>query len=99
MATWTIKTVRRPRVLVPATGLRTDASHLRVEMQSDELQTAITNLYFADHAGLQAEWEAGTVITVLDATIDTWIAAHTDTDDDQLPSGTRTGKEGYGYTE
>jgi len=99
MATWRIKSVYRPPVQNTGSGDFEDADYLRTHIISDEDQEQVLVMPFADHAGLQTEWEAGTATTVLDAAIDSLIGTDVYTADDELASGTRSGKEGYTFTE
>lgn len=99
MATWRIKTVGRPRIIDVNSGEFGDADYLRVHAISDEDQECIAVLAFADYAGLESEWNAGTAVTVLGSSLDSFIAANVATADDDLTSGQKTGKDGYTYTD
>lgn len=99
MATYRLKNVYRGRHVDSPTQLSANNDFLTIHVLSDEDQEASGQLYFADHAGLETEWDAGTAVTVLDAAVDSWIDANFNTADDSLSgSGQRTGKEGFTYT-
>lgn len=99
MATWRIKSVRLPDIVDVNSGEIGAADFLRVHAISDTDQQVTAVLFFADYAGLQAEWEAGSATTVLDASLDSYIAANSVTDDDDLTSGQQTGKDSYEYVD
>lgn len=50
---------------------------LRVELDldNDRRRNDAAVLLFADHAGLETEWDAGVATTVLDSSIDTYLAS------------------------
>lgn len=54
---------------------------VRVERYSGSGEGTTIKLAFADYAGLEAEWDAGAATTVLDAALDTALAALTWPDD------------------
>ena len=82
MADTYIKGVFRPttqtRLLPDAPGAFTDGDRLiaEVDYNNDGARVATIVLPFADYAGLETEWEAGSATTVLEAAVATWIAAN-----------------------
>lgn len=99
MITWRIVDVAQPINQNTVTGGYESADYLRVTVESDTDQRATLVLAFDDHAGLEAEWNAGSVTTVLDAAVDAKITTDVHTADDELPSGTGTGKDDYQFTQ
>jgi hypothetical protein len=79
-------------------GQYAEATYLVVEMVSDESQAVQLQLDFATYTSIEAEWDAGTAFTNIDAAIDTEMAGVSTTGDDDLPTDIRTGKEGYTFT-
>jgi len=82
MATTVVKNVYRPLVEANGTTGEVDgglapADHLLVllDKNNDGRVQAWVTIKFADHAGLQAEWEAGTDTTILQAAIDAAVQA------------------------
>lgn len=96
MATWRLKYVGRPTLHDTATGESVDAMYLRAHAVSDEDQEVVMTLDFAEHSGLQAEFEAGLVTTVLEAAVSSVLDDAT-TPDSVLPPGTKGGKDLYEY--
>ena len=99
MATWTLASVRRPKVHNDSTDEHEDAAYLVFKATSSTGEAVQGTLAFADYATLEAEWEAGTATTVLDASVDDWLTNNAYTDDDAMPSPQTSGKEGYSFTE
>ena len=81
MAATTVKKISRPPLRTfsanGAISTFTDGDYLlvTVDYNNDGRRVAQVQLAFADYAGLQAEWEAGTATTVLEAALDTWLGA------------------------
>ena len=73
---------------------------LRVQWRDDEGQSGVNILNFGDYAGLEAEWTEGqgTVTTVLNAAIDTDLAASAPTVDDSTSTEIATERTTYNYS-
>lgn len=84
-----IKNILRPKSWNPHTESMEPADALRVELDlyEDGSFIDVVSLQFADHAGLEAEWDAGLVTTVLEAAIADVLAG---AEDDPLPAGHRS---------
>jgi len=100
-----IKKAWRPKVPTLTTGGdrlgETDASYLLVQVarfDNDQDRDRVV-LQFADYAGLEAEFEAGSVTTVLDSSLTTEIGAKTDWQTNPLSSTQRANILGVEYTE
>lgn len=52
-----------------------DGVLVKLDLDSDGRRLRVIFLAFADYAGLQTEWEAGSATTVLDSSIDTALAS------------------------
>lgn len=82
MATARVDHVYEHFVLVPAsddngTPIRTGLV-VHLDLDDDRRRIHVAILLFATFAGLEAEFDAGVATTVLDAAIDTYLAAMTD---------------------
>lgn len=97
MATFNIVNLKRDYV-VDENGIQSEADFLTVIFRDTGTSLmSLVHLNFADYAGLEEEWEAGTATTVLNAACDSYLTANTPPIGNPVTPSQETEKDTYEF--